>query len=487
MRFKMTNSRLNTIIILNFKIKKLCIKDDLLMSINQTGLDGKIKKMIVATKITTQEPLIALANTINWIEITGIVMPDLTETEKGFWYLGRALNLRVHLAVMVLQTLLRETDRGIEEAVKRTPLYQVFSGCCFFPNWKCPDHTKIEDFRNRLKPETHKKINDYVLQLAQQFGFADPGHLHVDSTVQEANIKYPSDASLMKHLAEKCHHSWSYLKKKRKIYLPVDINIDISRIRKIAKDYFFTGKNTAVEEKREKFSKYHKIVKQELRDFINFTGTISNRAYLALPWNIQRAIDVIRKNGWRYLLDVGHFTRTGHIKKGKLLSFHSQEVACINKGKIGKENEFGRVFQLGRIGGNFLIAFTCSTLRMEDKKSLPQMLEEHQQIFGEGTLSSIASDKGYYSKKNIKAAEKLPVENGIQCPVNAKIKTGVHQEILLELKNRRAGIEPLICHAKNFGLRKSKMKSDKATLASGYRSILGFNLHQFMRHAGGKV
>ena len=114
----------------------------------------------------------------------------------------------------------------------------------------------------------------------------------------------------------------------------------------------------------------------------------------------------------------------------------------------------------------------------EDKLSLQLMVDEHENIFGEGVLESVATDKGYYSKKNEKILlEKIP-EVGIQIPGNVKEQRTIDQG----LKDRRAGIEPLIGHVKNFGLRKSRMKSDETTLAAGNRSVLGFNLHQFMRH-----
>ena len=48
-----------------------------------------------------------------------------------------------------------------------------------------------------------------------------------------------------------------------------------------------------------------------------------------------------------------------------------------------------------------------------------------------------------------------------------------------ELKNRRAGIEPLIGHIKQGGqLGRSRMKNDQTIEASGYTSVLGFNLRQ---------
>jgi hypothetical protein len=57
-----------------------------------------------------------------------------------------------------------------------------------------------------------------------------------------------------------------------------------------------------------------------------------------------------------------------------------------------------------------------------------------------------------------------------------------------KLKDRRAGIEPLIGHAKHGGqLGKSRMKSDSATKAAAYGSILGLNLRQMIRHQAGKM
>ena len=47
------------------------------------------------------------------------------------------------------------------------------------------------------------------------------------------------------------------------------------------------------------------------------------------------------------------------------------------------------------------------------------------------------------------------------------------------LSNRRAGIEPLMGHAKQLG--RSRMKNDQNTEAAGYAAILGFNLKQTVR------
>ena len=455
------------------------------MSFCTRGLDTKLKRTSIKITVPSKDPFVKLANTLDWTMIAEIALPDLKKTAKGFWNRGRSLCLRTHLSAMVLQCLLKETDRGIEERINQTPVYQIFTGFGIVYRWHCPDHTKIEEFRNRLVPETHQKIGHYVLAIAQAQGFADASWMDIDSTVQEANVAYPADSTLMKKLSEKCHRVLEYIKSKKKAYAP-KLSINIEKIRKVARSYFFLKKNACIEERRKLFKKYHQLVKSQLRNAVEFFNHITLRQLKSLPWNIRRTLTEIREMGWRYLLDVGHFTRTHGIKSGKILSFHAHQVACIKKGKAGKDKEFGRVFQLGRIGGNFLIAFACDSVRMDDKASLLPAIHEHQEIFGQGTLQQVGADKGYYKNKNIKEVEALSINaDGLQRTIKAKNQPD--QQVVKVLRDRRSGIEPLIQHAKSFGLGKSKTKYDTTTLASGYRSVTGFNLHQLMRHMSGAM
>ncbi|MBF0240562.1 MAG: hypothetical protein HQM12_22910 [SAR324 cluster bacterium] len=188
-----------------------------------------------------------------------------------------------------------------------------------------------------------------------------------------------------------------------------------------------------------------------------------------------------------YLECVSYFIETHHLKAGKPLAFHAKAVTCIRKGKVGKKNEFCRVFQLGRLGGNFMMVLKSTSLRQDDKQSLQAMVTEHLNVFGTGVLQSLGTDKGYYSKENVLALKPLISEVNIQQPTHLKTDlSGLSEERKQKLNDRRAGAEPLIGHLKNeFGLDKSRMKSDETTLASGYRSVLGFNLHQLVRHLQG--
>ncbi len=163
-------------------------------------------------------------------------------------------------------------------------------------------------------------------------------------------------------------------------------------------------------------------------------------------WPVRRAVKTLRWRGAKLLQNIHGYLFEG-VTDVSISSLHAYAVACFNKGKLNKKLEFGRAYQLGRIGGNFLFAGRCSSIRMPDAQSLPLMIYTHEQLFGKGMLSSIATDKGYYSLSN----EQLLIQAGVrdiylprpERTLNASPET-TPWLIRKLLHNRRAGIEPLI-------------------------------------------
>jgi hypothetical protein len=304
--------------------------------------------------------------------------------------------------------------------------------------------------------------------------------LDIDSTPQEANMAFPSDAALLAKLAKMGKKVTDYLKSRYKKTFEKMKEIDIEGIQKKAKAYFFMAQNTSKEKKKESFKDLFEAVKEEMSPIIEGCKSLPQHVRKDLPWHIKRTVNQIQEHAQKYLEDVLYFIKNQEMKPGKILAFYLKHVGYLKKGKIGEGKKFGRIFQLGRTGGNFLVAMTMNlaNIYQEDKTSLLPFVRQYQETFGENILDSLGTDKGYWFKKTVDILKEEIAEVGVQSPGNVKAKNDVDQE----LKNRRAGIEPLIGHAKRFGLGKSKAKSDITTLASGYRAILGFNLHQLMRY-----
>jgi transposase, IS5 family len=461
------------------------------MSICFSGLDGSGHGQPVTIEVAAAPPLMQLAQVIPWPALAALVLPDLKQsTAKGKWWLGRKLTLRIPLGAFLLQWLYHLTDRQVEWGLKANAAYRLFWGWGSVEPWPAPDHTKIEEFRSRLSPETQRTLANEVAVWGTKLGFADPAKLDIDATVQEAHIAYPADAQLLRKLAQKCAKVLAFVKNAKKRYGPHALQIERAAINRKAKEDFFLAKNTAIEKRREVFRAYPHLVKQQVKPVIAFCAGLGLQAYAALPWHIRRTIEQITAQGWRFILAVAHFIRTPRIKPGKILAFHCAAVACIRQGKVGKENEFGRVFQVGRLGGNFLLVGACTSVRMEDAASLGPMITAHQGLFGKGTLRSCGTDKSYYSAANRKYLRAVPglEEVGLQ-PPGLELTTLSESERATRrrLANRRAGIEPLIGHAQQGGqLGQSRMNHDASTLAAGYAAIGGFNLRQLLRHQLGK-
>ena len=454
------------------------------MSICDSGIGSKVISGQITVQINANHPLVLLANTLPWQLMFDMVLSDLkNSTTKLKWWLGRKIQVRVHLATFILQQMYDLTDRKVEYAIKDNAAYQVFCSYAIVRKWHAPDHTSIEKFRSRLLPETQRQLANMVAKKAVELGIADASQLDIDSTVQEANMTYPTDAKMLRKLGAmtaKVAKAVTKLFPEKK----TELNVDIKNIASKARNVFFQKKYSTSEERTSNLQALWDAVSDPVVRVTKACREIGREGMFGLKWNVIRALDQLLDHGEDYLESAKRYIETGKNEDGKRLSFHLNEVECFNKGKDHKRYEFGRTFQLGRIGGNFMIVGECTTTRMDDKKSLKPMLDQHQDLFGKDSLKSLGTDKGYYSRKNVSEAKKINVkEIGIQPPCNVKNKI-VDLAIEKEeaLYRRRAGIEPLIGHIKQGGqLGRSRMKKDDKIKSSGYASVFGFNLRQMTK------
>lgn len=460
------------------------------MSLDVDGFTNEIDGGNVIIRVDKNHRLLKLARQLPWDEMLTLIMPDLQRTDKKFWWMGRPLRVRIHLAVYILQQMFDLTDRFVEQQVRDNAAFRLFCGYGFLKKWHVPDHTKIEAFRSRLSPETQRHLANLICQQAVRLGYANPSQMDIDSTIQEANISYPAMVNLLvkvaimastvaKGLNTLCHEGREYYR------------VGLTHLKQIALYYFSLKRKEASVEvlkvvQQRLWRETYQSVLPVLKNMYQLTDTIQAGAH----WSLKRAVEILSTRGAMLLQNIHGYLFEG-ITNTIISSLHATEVGCFNKGKLNKGLQFGRAFQLGRIGGNFLVVSECTSIYMPDAQSLPAILSLHQTLFGTGSLTSVATDKNYYSYAN----EQLLIKNGvneIQLPrpertLNAPPET-TPGPIRQELHDRRAGIEPLIGHAKQGGqLGRSRMKSDTTTKNAGYTAVLGLNLRQLTRYLVGEV
>jgi IS5 family transposase len=467
-----------------------CKREGIAMSICCSGLDAVCRVHLVTIDVSPTHPLLQLAQVIPWPALAELVLPDLKRTTaKSKWWLGRKLTVRIHLGAFLLQWLDNLTDRRVEWAIKDNAAYQLFCGRGSVNTWHCPDHTKIEEFRSRLSPETQRAVANVIAVWATHLGFADPSAMDIDSTVQEANIAYPSDAHLMVKMTLLVNKVWTYMKHHVSFFADFIPCIDVKAVKAKARAYLFRDRQDPTQGQAAFQALWHEAFTQ-ISHVKKYFDVLLDYDLQRLPWNIRRSLNQVNEYCSHFFLHVASCMCREVIVSEKALSFHAKAVSCFNKGKLAKRWQFGRAFQLGRIGGNFVVVGACTSIRMEDKAAVCPMIEEHQGLFGAGVLRSFGTDKGYYSGANrqclrsVEGLEEFCLQQPGLDPGSLSERDMITSRRLMD---RRAGIEPLISQAKQGGqLGQSRMKTDDTTLAAGYGAMGGFNLRQLIRHLLGK-
>ena len=98
--------------------------------------------------------------------------------------------------------MFKESDESVVERWIENPYWQYFTGEDFFQNGQPFDPSEFVHFRKRLKENGLEFLLSQTVALHP--GAEKEKEVHVDTTVQEKNITFPTDAKLAKRIIDKC-------------------------------------------------------------------------------------------------------------------------------------------------------------------------------------------------------------------------------------------------------------------------------------------
>ena len=331
--------------------------------------------------------------------------------------------------------------------------------------------------------ENDKDIADYIVKLSVDLGFGDPTILDVDSTVQESNMSYPSDATFDEEVIVEMQKTAGFFTRETASGSRVSSNQHDMDCEEIPRVHFF-GKE---------YSKGQEARSFQGTSYFRAEGTEGFRAICRMPSPRFYRKSSLELSGYseadiRRCTEISLGCRTfcdDVLYEEEQDTFLKAEGRCLCKEREAWERE--GVWESLSVG--------------QDRGEFPRTLflyvsENGRQ--GNPSPSYPRTSISIQSKRSFVGSDRQGLLLGLQCRVckrddrkcgwytaPCECKGSGRSPRTKELFNRRAGVEPLIGHAKRFGLGKSMMKSDEATLASGYRSVTGFNLHQLMRNLEG--
>ena len=347
--------------------------------------------------------------------------------------------IRLMVSLLMLKHIRNLSDESVVEQWSENAYYQYFSGEQVFACGSPCEASELVHFRNRIGPEGIELIFEESIRINGKDG--KENKIIIDTTVQEKNITFPTDAKLHKKIISKCKSI------SQKEGLP------------LRQSYTQVLKKLSVDQR---FSN-HPRNKNKARKANKKIKTIGGRLVRELERNLV-ANSV-------YASDLELFNRILAQKRNdnnKVYSLHEPDVNCISKGKEHKKYEFGNKVSITVTQTTGVIVGALSfTGNPYDGHTLPEVLAQHERLTGQAAKEATV-DRGYRGKLQINNTQ-----INIPKPFNDKTLTRYMQMKLKKQFRRRASIEPKIGH----------LKSDHRLGRNFYKGIKGDNINVLLAAA----
>ena len=404
-------------------------------------LQQNLFKTRLTELINMGHPIVKLANELSWDKME-------SEFQKLYSEQGRpSVPIRKIAGMLMLKQMFKESDESVVERWVENPYWQYFTGEDFFQSNQPFDPSEFVHFRKRIKEDGLEFLLSQSVALHPRA--KDEKEVQIDSTVQEKNITFPTDAKLAKKVIDNCV--------------------------KIAKEKGIELRQT-----------YKRVSKQHLRDaYFGHHPKRRKKAVMArkklrtigkkLIRELERKLPQTLLAGYRSEFDkYEKVLDQERTSKDKIYSLHEPQTACIAKGKAHKAYEFGTKVSVvrGRRTG-VITSVKRFAGNPHDSKTLDESLAQSERVRKQigGTRPKIAgTDRGYRGVNQVESTE-------ILMPKNTKESTKYKQEVARKRFRARAGIEPAISHMKrNHCLGLNFLKGVVGDIHNALLAGVGYNL-----------
>jgi len=409
---------------------------------------GKIKpdlqqnlfKTRLTELINMEHPLVKLAHEISWEKME-------QEFAKLFSEQGRpSVAIRKIAGMLLLKEMFKESDESVVERWIENAYWQYFTGEDFFQTDQPFDPSNFVHFRKRIGENGLEFLLGQSVCLHPKAKTED--EVQIDTTVQEKNITFPTDSKLAKKVIDNCVKiAEKEGVTQRQSYRRVS--------KQLLRDAYF-GHHPRRQKKA-------KMARKKLR-------TIGKRVLRELERKLPSTILKDYEEVFRIYLKALTQERN---TKDKIYSLHEPQVACIAKGKSGKNYEFGTKVAVvrGRKTG-IISSIKRFSGNPHDSKTLEESLEQSERVrklVGGTRPKKVSADRGF---RGIKV-----VEGTVILLPTKKEKTKYGQQVARLRFRARAAIEPCISHLKrNHSLGLNFLKGVAGDINNALLAGIGYNL-----------
>lgn len=360
--------------------------------------------------LNQSHPLYKLADKIDWAKFDTAFAPLYCQNN------GRpAEPIRLMCGLLILKHLRNLSDESLVEQWSENAYYQYFCGIPeFVPGAPCAS-SELVHFRNRIGEKGIELIFQESIRVNNE---EDDDRHHdvafIDSTVQEKNITYPTDAKLHKKTVRKV------LGIVHELGLP------------LRQSYTFVLKGVY---RGQRFRNHPKNRNKALKADRKLR-TIAGRLVRELRRNLGEH-SLYNKLIERFEAILAQRRHSGK----KIYSVHEPDVQCISKGKEHKKYEFGNKVSIIRSATGIILG--AQSFRNEyDGHTIEASLAQVERLT-QRKIKILAGDRGYRGKKEVNGTQILIPD--APKPSDSRYQKRKKHKLFC----KRAGIEPTIGHLKS--------------------------------------
>ena len=414
-------------------------------------MQGKIKhkpqldmfKVQLKELVSQGHSLIILSHKIDWASID-------KEFEQYYSTEGRpSVPTRTMVGLLMLKSMFDESDETLIPRWVENPYWQYFCGeQCFRHDQPC-DPSDLVHFRKRIQKQGH----EYILKVsAELHGKASQQEMvTIDTTVQEKDITFPTDAKLAAAILKEC---WRLADKS-------NLKLHQSYTRKTAEAKLKVRFGNHPKKKRE--------ARQAIKDLRKYAKKVIGQLRNHLS---EEQLEASKIRFARYDKVLSQKRDDRH----KIYSLHEPDVYCMSKGKAHKPYEFGCKVSVGVTAQTgIIVAVTSFEENKNDVYTLEQTLEQIKYTTGK-LPKEVICDRGYRGKKKIE-------DTVITIPKPLPADSTRYQREKVRIKfRRRAAIEPIIGHLKHdHRMARNFLKGNFGDFVNCVLAGAGFNLKKMLR------
>jgi IS5 family transposase len=323
----------------------------------------------------------------------------------------------VALRMLALKHMRNWSFDVVEREVRANLVYRVFTRV---GAEKVPDAKTLARIEAALGSEVFQKVQGRIVGIAKERRAVEGRKMRVDTTVTETNIHYPTDSSLlldgvrvltrtMKRIVEIGGKAGEQVRDRMK-----SVGRRVMEIARITRS---KGQKQTKEKLQASYKRLlnatgqvvaqAKRLADEVRKGVKKSRKLVDQLRLrALQEELERMIPLVRQVMRQAKSRVFH---NDLHAADKLVSLFETATQIIRKGKSSKPTEFGRLIKIQEAENQIITHYEVCEGRPADSSLLVKSVEVHQQQFGHAP-QTLATDAGFYSDANEKAAHKMGVK-----------------------------------------------------------------------------